>query len=200
MPYAFGDALGSFADSSLKLLPMPANVPNATATAAALTASTEWQWCSFDGLSSADLYAILAQRQDVFVVEQNCVFQDIDGIDQQSHHLLAWQTSPSGTRVLAAYLRCVAPGIKYPECSLGRVMTARAARGSGLGKLLFAEGVRRAALTYPGCGVRISAQQYLEVFYQGFGFETCSAPYLEDDIWHVEMLRPGSPPTAAGST
>ena len=169
------------ASSSLSL---PATAPD-----------TEWQWCTFDALSQADLYAILAQRQDVFVVEQNCVFQDIDGVDQQSHHLLAWQTNQSCARVLAAYLRCIPPGIKYPECSLGRVMTARAARGSGLGKLLFAEGVRRTALTYPGGGIRISAQQYLEAFYQDFGFESCSAPYLEDDIWHVEMLRPARPRT-----
>ena len=153
--------------------------------------ATDWQWASFAELSSTDVYAILAQRQDVFVVEQQCVFQDIDGIDQISHHLLAWQAT-AGVRSLAAYLRCVPPGVKYPEASIGRVMTARAARGSGLGKLLFAQGVQRAASAWPEHAIRISAQQYLEAFYRGFGFATCSEAYLEDGIWHVEMLRPAA--------
>ncbi len=167
---------------------MPPKQPAVTATE---PATTEWQWANFAELSNADVYAVLAQRQDVFVVEQQCVFQDIDGIDQKSLHLLAWQTI-AGVRTLAAYLRCVPPAVKYPEASIGRVMTARAARGSGLGKILFAEGVRRTALTWPDHAIRISGQQYLEAFYRGFGFVTCSDPYLEDGIWHVEMLRPAA--------
>lgn len=153
--------------------------------------SIEWQWASFDQLSTADLYAVLAQRQDVFVLEQQCLFQDIDGLDQLSHHLLAWQIR-EGVRVLAAYLRCVPPGIKYPEASIGRVMSARAARGSGIGRQLFSEGLHRTLATHPHHAIRISAQQYLENFYQGFGFVTCSEPYLEDGIWHVEMRRAAS--------
>ena len=152
------------------------------------TSTTAWQWSSFADLSAADLYAILAQRQDVFVLEQQCLFQDIDGVDQHSYHLLAWQNR-AGTRQLAAYLRCVPPRIKYLEASIGRVMTARFARGSGLGKQLFAEGVRRTTLEYPTQKIRISAQQYLEAFYSQFGFVTCSEPYLEDAMWHVAMIR-----------
>ncbi|MDP9109748.1 MAG: GNAT family N-acetyltransferase [Pseudomonadota bacterium] len=152
--------------------------------------STEWQWCHFDALDRAALYAILAQRQDVFVLEQTCLFQDIDGIDQQSWHLLAWQGDGAARR-LAAYLRCVPPGLKFAEASIGRVLTARWARGSGLGKALFAQGVARTTALFPDSGIRISAQQYLEAFYASYGFVTCSAPYLEDGIWHVDMLKPG---------
>lgn len=150
--------------------------------------TTHWQWSNFADLNNAELYALLALRQEVFVLEQQCLFQDIDGIDQQSHHLLAWQQA-GAVRTLTAYLRCVPPGVLFPQASIGRVLTARAARGSGLGKELFAEGVRYTALQYPCQGIRIAAQQYLEKFYAGFGFTTSSAPYLEDDIWHVDMLR-----------
>jgi ElaA protein len=156
----------------------------------AVESAVEWQWSAFDELDTHALYAILAQRQDVFVLEQQCLFQDLDGIDQLSHHLLAWQMR-DGRRVLSAYLRSVPPGINFAEASLGRVLCARAARGTGLGKRLFAEGVRRIVAQYPGQPVRIGAQQYLEQFYAGFGFQTCSQPYLEDAIWHVEMVRPG---------
>lgn len=149
---------------------------------------TNWQWATFDELAGADVYAMLALRQEVFIIEQNCVFPDADWVDQQSHHLLGWQ-EVDGKRVLLSYLRCVAPGVKYPEPSIGRVISAPSVRGTGIGRLLFAEGLRRVNLVYPGQRVRISAQQRLEVFYTGFGFETTSAPYDEDGIPHVEMLR-----------
>jgi ElaA protein len=151
----------------------------------------EWRWSSFAQLSAHDVYAILALRQDVFVLEQECLFRDIDDIDQQSTHLLGWQLR-DGQRTLVAYLRYVPAGIVYREASLGRVACARAARGRGLGRQLFAEGVRHADQQHPAEGLRISAQQYLETFYAGFGFTASSAPYLEDDIWHVDMLRPAA--------
>lgn len=149
---------------------------------------TEWQWASFARLSPHDLYAILALRQEVFVLEQQCLYRDIDGIDLQSEHLLAWHDARA-ERTLAGYLRCVPPGIKFRQASLGRVTCARAARGIGLGRQLFAAGVAHADQQYPACGLRISAQQYLEHFYAEFGFKTSSAPYQEDGIWHVDMLR-----------
>jgi ElaA protein len=149
---------------------------------------TEWQWRSFAELSNADLYEVLAQRQHVFVVEQQCLYDDFDGLDAGAHHLLGWRTI-DGRRQLAGYLRCLAPGAKYTEMSLGRVLTARAARGTGIGRELLAQGILHAERQHPGHSIRIGAQQYLEAFYAGFGFMTVSAPYDEDGILHVDMLR-----------
>jgi ElaA protein len=124
----------------------------------------------------------------VFILEQTCLYPDIDGLDPQAHHLLGWRTI-DGKRRLAAYLRVLGPGVKYDEMSLGRVITTKAARGSGAGRALLAEGIARAEALYPGHRIRIGAQQYLEGFYRSFGFETVSAPYDEDGIMHVDMLR-----------
>jgi ElaA protein len=150
----------------------------------------EWQWRRFAELSNAEVYEVLALRQDVFILEQQCFYNDFDGYDQAAHHLLGWRTA-GGKRELAAYLRCLAPGAKYEEMSLGRVLTSRAARRSGAGRELLARGIEHAERQHPGHRIRIGAQQYLERFYAGFGFETVSAPYDEDGIMHVEMLRKG---------
>lgn len=149
---------------------------------------TEWQWSSFACLPNADLYELLAQRQNVFVLEQQCLYPDLDGYDQDAWHLLGWKTI-DGKRQLAASLRVIAPGVKYPEMSIGRVLSTQAARGTGVGRELLAEGIARAEQLYPGHRIRIGAQQYLEAFYGSFGFRTVSAPYDEDGIMHVEMLR-----------
>ncbi|CDG85783.1 GNAT family N-acetyltransferase [Janthinobacterium agaricidamnosum] len=149
---------------------------------------TDWAWLSFEQLSTAELYQILALRQDVFILEQQCLYPDIDGCDQAAWHLLGWQTV-DGQRRLAAYLRCLAPGAKFPEMALGRVLTAPAARGGGLGKQLLQQGIACAEQQFPGHPIRIGAQHHLERFYQGFGFNTISAPYDEDGIMHIDMRR-----------
>jgi ElaA protein len=148
----------------------------------------EWQWRGFAELTTTELYEVLAQRQQVFVLEQQCFYNDFDGLDQQAHHLLGWR-SIDGRRELAAYLRCLAPGAKYAEMSLGRVLTTRAARGSGAGRELLARGIECAERQHPGHRIRIGAQAYLERFYQSFGFKTISEPYDEDGIMHIDMLR-----------
>ena len=148
----------------------------------------DWQFSSFTDLSNKDLYEVLAQRQNIFILEQTCLYPDIDGYDLEAHHLLGWKVE-NGKRELAAYLRVLAPGAKYEEMSLGRVITTQAARGSGAGRQLLARGIACAEALYPGHRIRIGAQQYLENFYQGFGFETVSAPYDEDGIMHIDMLR-----------
>ena len=147
-----------------------------------------WQWSAFDALSLTDLYAILNARQEVFAVEQNCAYLDADGIDQKSWHFIGWIDN-QGKRELAAYLRVPHPGVKYAELSIGRVLTTKVARGTGLGQELMRWALKKIEEKYPGQAIRISAQQYLERFYGGFGFKTVSAPYLEDNIPHVEMLR-----------
>ncbi|KQV59095.1 MULTISPECIES: GNAT family N-acetyltransferase [unclassified Duganella] len=148
----------------------------------------EWQWQDFNSIPNADLYEMLRQRQEVFVIEQQCFYSDMDGYDAAAHHLLGWQTV-DGKRTLAAYLRCIAPGIKYPEMALGRVLTAQAARGSGAGRALIAEGIRNAEALHPGHRIRIGAQAHLEKFYGSFGFKAVGEPYDEDGIAHLEMLR-----------
>jgi len=151
------------------------------------TPELRFRWARLDDLSARDLHAALQLRSAVFVVEQNCVYHDVDDYDLQCWHLLAW----SGDQ-LAAYLRVTDPGGKYPEPSLGRVLTAPAFRGQGLGQLLLVEALARCAQAWPGQANRISAQYYLLKFYQGFGFEPVSEIYQEDDIPHVEMLRPAA--------
>ena len=149
---------------------------------------TEWQWNAFGELGVADLYQVLQQRQEVFILEQTCFYNDFDGLDQGAHHLLGWREI-DGKRELAAYLRVLAPGAKYTEMSIGRVLTSKAARGSGIGRELLAQGIAHAERQYPGHRIRIGAQRYLEQFYSGFGFVTFSEPYDEDGIIHIDMLR-----------
>ena len=148
----------------------------------------DWQWRRFAELSGADVYEILARRQDVFILEQACLYPDADGLDADAWHLLGWQTDGAQRR-LAAYLRCLAPGAKYREMSLGRVLTSEAARGSGIGRVLIAEGIAHAERQYPGQRIRIGAQARLEALYASFGFVTVSEPYDEDGIMHIDMLR-----------
>ncbi|MBX3603799.1 MAG: GNAT family N-acetyltransferase [Piscinibacter sp.] len=151
-----------------------------------------WRWCHFDDLSLRELHDILRARQQVFALEQNCVYLDVDGVDEQCFHLAAWR--PGGREPLA-YARVVPPGVKYAEASIGRVITTAAGRGQGLGRELVRRAVGHAAQIFPGHGLRISAQSYLEPFYGSFGFVIVGERYLEDGIPHTEMLlaRPTSP-------
>ena len=146
-----------------------------------------WQWAAFGELDGAAVYAMLAARQDVFVLEQQCLYADIDGKDQRAHHLLGWQEQ-NGKRILLACLRCFAPGEQQAEAVLGRVLTVQAVRGTGVGKQLMAEGLRRVQQHYPGSAIRISAQEHLQRFYSGFGFQAVSDAYMEDGIPHIAML------------
>ena len=144
-----------------------------------------WHFARFDELSARDVHDILRARVDVFVVEQACAFQDVDGADPPSWHL--YQRDGAGD--LVAYCRILPPGVKFAEASIGRVLTTGAARGTGLGRRLMEEALRRTDTLWPGQPVRIGAQQRLERFYHSLGFQTASAPYDEDGIAHVEMLR-----------
>jgi ElaA protein len=143
-----------------------------------------WQWCGLVDLTALQLYELLAARSAVFVVEQNCVYQDMDGLDLDALHLIGW----SGTQV-AACLRLLAPGVKFPEASLGRVVTARPFRGTGVGREMLTLAVRRLDEEYPTQPNRIGAQSRLQKFYGEFGFRTVSDVFMEDGIPHVEMLR-----------
>ncbi len=146
-----------------------------------------WQWSRMPRLAPAELYAVLAARQDVFIVEQQCMFVDADGLDAHAWHLLGW-IRDSGAERLVAYLRVLDPGRKFAEPSIGRVLTLAPHRGTGLGRVLMVEGIARTAETWPGHAIRIAAQQRLEAFYASLGFRTASTPYDEDGIAHVDMV------------
>jgi ElaA protein len=143
-----------------------------------------WTWKRFEALSLDELYDALALRCRVFILEQG-PYQDPDGLDRVSWHLLG----RDGDGVLQAYLRVVDPGQKYAEPSMGRVITSPEVRGTGAGRLLVAEGVRRIDEAWLGQANRISAQLHLSKFYQAFGFQEVGEPYGEDRIPHVQMLR-----------
>jgi ElaA protein len=127
-------------------------------------------------------------REGVFIVEQNCPYPDADGRDPVAWHLLGW-ASGSGERRLVAYARVFEPGVRYTESSIGRIVSAPEVRGTGVGRALVAEGLRRLESLAPGQPVRIAAQRRLEDFYTRFGFSVVSAPYEEDGIIHVDMIR-----------
>ena len=148
-----------------------------------------FQWCTFHELTLDQLYEILRARQEVFTVEQDCAYQDADGKDHLSWHLTCWDSNAESPSLLG-YLRVVYPGIKYPEPSIGRVLTREAARGTGLGRELMQHAIRHTHRELPQAAIRISAQLYLQRFYQALGFEQVSTPYDEDGIPHIEMLRP----------
>ena len=145
--------------------------------------SHRWQTADFHALGNIELYTILRLRQEVFVVEQQCLYQDLDGRDQQATHMLCWL----GTELLG-YLRCLPPGTSYGESSIGRIVVAAAARGTGLGRELVARGIEHNTQQWPDVDIRINAQAYLRNFYTDLGFVTQGDQYDEDGIIHVQML------------
>jgi ElaA protein len=149
----------------------------------------DWQVRSFDQIDGPALYQLLALRSQVFVVEQNCVFQDMDGFDAVALHLMGYTTQPEGQPVLQAYARCFAPGVKMPEASIGRVLTAQEARGTGMGHRLIAKALELVQQQWGATPIRIGAQMHLGAFYAQHGFVATGQPYMEDGIEHIEMLR-----------
>ncbi|MCU0773739.1 MAG: GNAT family N-acetyltransferase [Ideonella sp.] len=155
-----------------------------------------WRLRAFDDLPPWELARLLRARQEVFVLEQQCLYLDADGVDEHAHHLAAWALDPDdaasrdqpGMQVPLALARLVAPGVKYAEASIGRVITTGAARGSGLGRELMRRALAACSELHPGVAVRISAQSRLEAFYASMGFTIESERYLEDGIPHTEML------------
>jgi ElaA protein len=142
-----------------------------------------WTLKAFSSLTIDELYAILHLRNNVFVVEQNCVFLDADYKDQKGWHLMGYADD-----TLAAYTRLFPAGVSFAEASIGRVVTARHARDSGFGKKLMIESINSLYKLFDRQPIRIGAQLYLKKFYESFGFQQSSDVYLEDGIEHIEML------------
>ena len=143
-----------------------------------------WVWARFDDLGVHALHDALALRCKVFILEPG-PYQDPDDADKHAWHLLGYDDAGR----LMACLRVVDPGVNYPEPSIGRVVTAKEARGSGTGRALMQEGIARCSQVWPGQGIRISAQAHLQAFYGSLGFVAVSDEYLEDDIPHIEMRK-----------
>ena len=143
-----------------------------------------WKIKNFEDLSIKELYEILKVRQEVFIVEQTCYYLDADGYDDKALHIWA-ETNGE----IAAYCRIFSQGIKYPETSIGRVLTNTKYRNLKLGKTLINIALQAIETHFETSECRISAQNYLLEFYKSFGFEDTGKKYLEDDIPHTEMVR-----------
>lgn len=143
----------------------------------------EFRWSSFDELDVHTLYALLRLRSEVFLIEQECNYLDLDGHDQVALHLVAYEQG-----ALCGYLRLLPPGSRLKEASLGRIVIPREQRGRHWGRALIAEGLRVARQHYPGAPLRISAQSRLLDYYRGFGFEVVDAPYDEGGLPHQDMM------------
>jgi ElaA protein len=141
----------------------------------------------FRDLTVHELYEILRLRQEIFVVEQNCPYQDTDRKDYQSYHLMGFGEDG----VLYCYTRLIPEGVSYPGfTSIGRVVNSAQTRGGGWGKILMNESILKTKELFPGYPIKIGAQAYLKRFYESLGFEDMNEPYLEDNIPHLIMVMP----------
>ena len=147
-----------------------------------------WTCKKFNELTPEELYMILRLRSEVFVVEQNCVFLDMDNKDFYCEHLMAWEENK-----LLGYSRIVPAGISYVESSIGRIVSSPAARGQGIGRELLIQSIDTLYALHGKRDIRIGAQYYLKDFYSSFGFVQKGEIYLEDGIEHIEMLLPIEP-------
>lgn len=141
-------------------------------------------WCE---LTTDELYELLALRAEVFVVEQTCPFQDLDGLDRRDGvlHLLGYEGDH-----LAAYARIMAPGIGDEQgCAIGRVVTSPRSRGDGLGHQLLTEALRGCEARWPAHSIWLGAQAHLQGFYGRHGFVAEGEGYIEDDIPHMGMRK-----------
>lgn len=141
---------------------------------------------AFYELTTPQLYGIMALRQDVFVVEQQCAYLDADGKDLRGWHVVGYDDDNK----LVAYARLLPKGVSYDHhASIGRVVTASSVRGQGMGRLLMKAAIDNLEQLFPGDTIKISAQSYLRGFYEGFGFVVSGEEYLEDGIPHFPMVR-----------
>lgn len=143
-----------------------------------------WILKKFEELNPYQLYAILQLRNEVFVVEQTCVFQDADDKDQECYHLMGFQNNK-----LVAYTRLVPPGAIYNIMSIGRVVTSPLVRRNGAGRELMKQSIDYCYQLFGEGPIKIGAQLYLKKFYESFGFRQVSEVYLEDGIEHIYMQK-----------
>ena len=140
---------------------------------------------AFKDLTVDELYAILQLRETVFVVEQNCIYNDIDNLDQVCYHLFS---EDHNTGKIIAYTRLVPANIKFDVPAVGRLISDKNYRGKGLGRTLMMKSIEETCRLFNTNVVKISAQMYLLNFYASIGFKPISQPYDEDGIGHIDML------------
>jgi ElaA protein len=145
-----------------------------------------WYHKHFNDLNTTELYQILQLRNEVFIVEQSCPFQDLDDKDFKCFHLIGFDTE---SQKIMAYTRIVPAGISYEEASIGRVVTSPQARGGGIGKELMQKSIELLEELYGGVSIKIGAQYYLKKFYESYGFQQVEEIYLEDGIEHILMIK-----------
>jgi ElaA protein len=146
----------------------------------------DWRWKAFDELSNVEVYEMLAARSAVFVIEQNCLYGDIDGLDRDAWHLLAYRSDAPGAE-RAGYLRVLLPDAEEPDIRIGRVLTTAGFRGVGLGRAMLECTLSHIAAQWRGTPIRLHAQAHLQAFYGAYGFEPISDVHEEDGIPHVWM-------------
>jgi ElaA protein len=139
---------------------------------------------NFEELSINELYKVLQLRSEVFVVEQDCVYQDIDGKDERALHVMAWENE-----LLVAYTRCFKAGDYFDEASIGRVLVRENYRKLGYGHEITKASIKAIKTNYKANTIKISAQIYLVIFYESHGFKTIGDRYMEDGIPHIAMVR-----------
>ena len=139
---------------------------------------------TFQELTISELYQILQLRSEVFVVEQNCVYQDIDGKDEKALHILGKKEGK-----IVAYIRCFAPKIYFEEAAIGRVVVKETERKFGYGHQILKASVEEIQQCYQTTTIKLSAQQYLTHFYETHNFKKIGEGYLEDGIPHIAMLK-----------
>ena len=146
----------------------------------------EWICKHHSDLGKGQLYALLKLRSDVFVVEQKCAYPDLDGqdLDGDTHHLMGWENDQ-----LVAYLRLLDPQSQGGDVVIGRVVTASAGRGKGLGHAMMEQALKQAEKHWPQVPIYLSAQAHLQGYYGKYGFVVAGEEYLEDDIPHIGMRR-----------
>lgn len=137
----------------------------------------------FHQLTLKQLHDLMLLRQQVFIIEQNCLYEDIDGADEKAEHLLIYKNSE-----LAGYLRIFEPGIKYEEACIGRIVVKPNHRGSTIGKYLIEKGIEYASMKFPEHNIRIEAQAALKEYYEAYGFKAEGDVYQLDGIDHIEMV------------
>lgn len=147
------------------------------------TAALDWKLSALDALTVPEVYAMLQLRSEVFVIEQNCIFADMDGLDDRALHLLGTQGGQ-----LVAYARLFPAGVAFAEASIGRVVTRMSARGGGLGHVLIKQAITAVHSQWGLQPIRIGAQARLKAYYSQHGFVDVGVPYIEDGIDHIEMV------------
>lgn len=139
---------------------------------------------TFDQLTTAELYDILQLRTEIFVIEQDCVYQDMDGKDQKALHVFGLKNNK-----IVAYTRCFKPGYYFKEASIGRVVVAKSERKHNYGNIIMDASIEAIKKHYNTTIIKLSAQCYLNKFYSNLGFKDIGKEYLEDGIPHIAMIK-----------